>query len=98
MTDAELLAMPENLLMRYVDEMPRIQAQQVLQIAHATTYPQLLRHAPNAARDWMQRWVMRATSRLDSRSPLALTINGVAVAAQSLGSKLRNILGGGVER
>ncbi len=88
-----LLAMPENLLMRYAGEMPRVRALNVLDLAQAAIYPHLTKIA---AENWWHRWTRRAAHRIQDALG-TFTVNGVPVGVRGLKNKLKELFGRQVE-
>jgi hypothetical protein len=89
---AQLLEMPECLLLRYAEEMPRIRALWVLDASEAAAFP----HMGKAARAWRREWTQRARGAL-RRAQALFVVNGQPVTGAGLKAWAGRMLGRGFE-
>lgn len=89
--------MPEGLLYAFIDAMPVVRAQLILDMSEAALRPHLKK---SDAREWFNHWRKQATriARAASRSARNFfTFNGRAMPLKGLRGKLRETFGGGFE-
>lgn len=88
--------MTECLVLRYAEELPRLQAEQVLNAGQAALYPVLAQYGKG--RGWWESWSKRArrTARGVADSQIGqFFFNDVPVSIRQLKRKLADHLGGG---